>query len=590
MYLAWNMLTEAALGNQMTSHFALLTAIAAALCIPTASLASQGIGSHESNLDTLFKDFDAAAPGCAVGVYRVGEVVFSKGYGLADLQAKAPITSSTVFDVASLSKQFTAFAVAMLAQEGKISLDAEVQKYVPELSRLRHPITVRHLVHHTSGLREYGALMELGGWRLDEPLSKAEVLAILQRQRGLNFTPSERHEYNNTNYLLLGLIVERVSGEPFKDYVANRIFKPLGMTSSQVRYPTDPVPKRAVNYTGKADGGFTPNRVWDRAYGAGVANVHTSIEDLAKWDRNFFKPSVGNEALIRTVYSPTTLNSGKTTAYAYGLDLGTHRGKRAISHGGIGGGSFHLLRLPDDRLSVAILCNRYSLGAGAPDTWSLSRKVADIFLSAETITAASEMGSSALPEAQISTAELARYVGRYWKDSGPPIRIELQNGQLVEVYDGKPYPMTAVGLGKFRDAEGTASYSFSGRGGSTLTYHEVPTGLTAIGERRPEWAPTLRELRGAVGRYCNTEVPVCWSLLLKGNKLLLRRPRFPVATLAPAYPGTFFLVETDEIGTRSMRLVLHPSSAQASGGAFSVFRGRVSNVLFRRTPVLAAAR
>jgi CubicO group peptidase (beta-lactamase class C family) len=587
MYLPEALSLKLRWGTQMTVHRILLTAVWAALTVPTTAAGAQESSSHESPVDKLFKDFDADSPGCAVGVYRAGEVVFSKGYGLGDLQAKAPITSQTVFDVASLSKQFTAFTVAMLAQEGKISLDAEVQKYVPELPRLRHPITVRHLVHHTSGLREYGALMELGGWQLDEPLSKAEVLAILQRQRGLNFIPGERHEYNNTNYLLMGLIVERVSGDPFKDYIANKIFKPLRMASSQVRYPTDPIPKRAVNYTGMPDGSFTPNRVWDRAYGAGVANVHTSIEDLAKWDRNFFRPSVGNEALVKTVYSPTALNSGKATTYAYGLDLGTHRGKRAISHGGMGGGSFHLLRLPDDRLSVAVLCNRYSLGAGAPDTWSLSRKIADIFLGAEA--GATDIPSSLVREVPVSTAELAKYVGLYWKNAGPPIRIELKNGQLVEVYDGTAYPMIPIGSGKFRNDEGTATYSFSGPEARTLTYHEVPTDFTDVGERRPQWSPTTQELRQAVGRYCNDEVPVCWSLLLKRNALLLRRPGFADAALSPAYPGTFSLVDKNDIGTRSMRLILL-RSLDGSIGRLSVFRGRVSDVVFERTAASSGKR
>jgi hypothetical protein len=335
------------------------------------------------------------------------------------------------------------------------------------------------------------------------------------------------------------------------------------------------------------DGSFTPNRVWDRAYGAGVANVHTSIEDLAKWDRNFFRPSVGNEALIETVYSPTTLNSGKATAYAYGLDLGTHRGKRAISHGGMGGGSFHLLRLPDERLSVAVLCNLYSLGAGAPDTWSLSREVADIFLGAEA--GAEDIPSSLMGDVPVSPAELAKYAGLYWKDAGPPIRIELKNAQLVEVYNGTAYPMIPVGLGKFRNDEGTATYSFSGPEARTLTYHEVPTDFTDVGERRPQWVPTTSELRQAVGRYCNDEVPVCWSLLFRGHGLLLRRPGFADAPLSPAYPGTFSLVDKDDIGTRSMRLVLLPS-VDGSIARFSVFRGRVSDVVFQRRAASRRAR
>lgn len=562
----------------------LLVSLTAALavCTPASSASeAKGVG-PESRVDALFKEFDAAAPGCAVGVYRAGEIVFSKGYGLANLKAKEPITDRTVFDVASLSKQFTAFAIALLAREGRLSLDEEVEKYIPELPRLGHPITIRHLVHHTSGLREYGALMELTGWRLDEPLAKSDVLALLNRQRELNFTPGERHEYNNTNYLLMALIVERVTGQAFKEYAAQKIFRPLGMTSTYVRYPTDPVPKRAVNYTGMPDGSYIPNRVWDRAYGAGVANVHTSIEDLEKWDRNFFRPIVSDEALIRTVYSTATLNSGKSTTYAYGLDLGTHHGMRTVSHGGIGGGSFHLLRLPEQRLSVATLCNRYAFGANAPDTWTLSREVADIFLTARGAEGLSESSPSLPPPAAISKAELTKHVGSYWKESGSPISIKLEKGQLVEFEGGKAYPLVPLGSGRFRNPDGTATYSFSGRNARTLTYHEVPTEFTAVGERRPHWSPSWAELQGAVGKFCSPEVPVCWSLLLVGDGLMLRRPMFPDAILSPAYPGTFSLVDADDIGIRSMRLVLQ-RSADTSVQGLSVYRGRVSGVSFQRS-------
>ena len=556
---------------------------ALSVCTSAASFTACVKSGPEGRVDALFKGFDASSPGCAVGVYRAGEIVFSKGYGLADLKAKERITARTVFDVASLSKQFTAYAIALLAQEGRLSLDEEVQKYVPELPRLAHSITIRHLVHHTSGLREYGALMELTGWRLDEPLSRSDVVALLNRQRELNFTPGERHEYNNTNYLLMAMIVERVTGQSFKEYATRKIFRPLGMASTYVRYPTDPVPKRAINYTGRPDGSYIPNRVWDRAYGVGVANVHTSIEDLAKWDRNFFRPIVGDDNLVRTVYSPSKLNSGKSTSYAYGLDLGTHRGMRTVSHGGIGGGSFHLLRLPDQRLSVATLCNRYAFGANAPDTWTLSRQVADVFLTDRTDEGSSESNPSLPPAIAASTAELAKHVGSYWKDSGPPLNIKLDKGQLVEIEGGKAYPLVPIGLGRFRNPEGTATYSFDGRDGRMLTYYEVPTDFTAVGERRPQWSPRRAELQGSVGKFCSPEVPVCWSLLFVGDVLVLRRPRFPDAILSPAYPGTFLLVDSDEIGTRSMRLVLQRSANSPVQG-FSVFRGRVGGVSFQRAP------
>ena len=533
------------------------TAAAAVVSSPTAPIRAQARPAVERQVDQLFKGFDSAKPGCAVGVYRAGEVLFSKGYGLADLRANAPITPYTVFNIASLSKQFTALAVALLARDGRLSLDAEVQDYLPELPRFESPITVRHLVHHTSGLRDYGALKELAGWRLNESLSKSEVIDLLKRQRALNFDPGERYEYNNTNYVLLALIVERVSGQDFQEFAAVKIFQPLGMSSTVVRAnPAGPIPKRAVNYSLRPDGTYEPNRVWDRAYSAGVSNVHTNIDDLSKWDRNFFHPTVGDEALIRTLYSPGKLASGEYTTSAYGLGLARHRGMLTVSHSGIGGGSFYFLRLPEQRLSVVTLCNRYGVGPGAPETWKLTHAVADIFLAGASKKEAVAASAAVAPPVSVPAADLARYAGTYWKAEGAPISIELRDGQLAEVYDGKSYALVPSGEGRFRDAEGLVSYTFSGPDRQTLTYHEVPTDFTAVGERRAQWLPSSAELSGAVGRYCTPEVPVCWSLLLVDGGIVLRRPRFRDRALSPAFADAFSVVDTDEIGTRTMRILL----------------------------------
>lgn len=568
----------------MSVSHAIMCWIAAAAVIgaPTAELRARPPSSVESQVDGLFKEFEGAKPGCAVGVYRAGDVLFAKGYGLADVAANVPIAPTTVFNVASLSKQFTAFAIAILASEGRLILDAEVQKYVPELPRFATPITVRHLIHHTSGLRDYGSLMELTGWRLDQPLSKSDVIGLLKRQGGLNFKSGERHQYNNTNYVLLALIVERVSGQRFRDFAAGKIFRPLGMTRTQVRDdPASSIPKRAVNYTLRADASYAGNRVWDRAYAAGASNVHTSIEDLAMWDRNFFRPTVGDEALIQTVYTPGKLSSGKSISYAYGLEVGTHRGSRAISHSGIGGGSFHFLRLPEQRLSVATLCNRYGVGPGAPDTWKLSRAVADIFLADRLNPDAVAVTAELAPAIRVPALELATYAGTYWRGEGPPITIRLVKDQLVELSDGKPYPLIPTGVGKFRDPEGTATYTFAGRDGHLLTYYEIPTDYTETGERRAQWTPTRTDLALAVGRYCNPDVRVCWSLLLVGHNLVLRRAGFPDRILSAAMADVFSVVDADEIGTRSMRVVLQ-RTPNASISGFSVFRGRLSGLLFER--------
>ena len=535
----------------------------------------------EQQVDAIFADYEGAQPGCAVGVYRSGNLVFGKGYGLADLSTREDITTSTVFDVASLSKQFTAFAIALLEREGRITLDSEVQIYVPELPQFQAPITIRHLVHHTSGLRDYGSLLELTGWRFDQPLSRSEALAWIPRQRELNFAPGTRHEYSNSNYLRLALIVERVTGQSLAQFGEERMFRPLGMSRTEFRDdPDGPRPARATNYTRRADGQWTANHVWDRVP-PGSGGLHTSIEDLGKWDRNFVDPNVGDAALIRTITSPATLGTGERLDYGYGLYLSPYRGLQTVSHSGRGGGTFFLMRLPERQLSVATLCNRYSLGPHATDSAVLTFAVFDLLLDRSSdgvMTSAADLA----PEIPLPTERLATYVGDYWLDAGAPIRLRLQEGRLVELLEGgKVDPLIPVAIGRFRSPDGKSTYEFSGEDDQVLKYEESANDYAVTGERRPAWVRSSVDLTEAAGRYCTAEVPVCWSLVSNGTSLTLRRPGFPDRVLEPAWRDTFTLVDTDDIGTRTMRLGLRRASDQTITG-FNLSRARITGLLFER--------
>lgn len=541
-------------------------------------------GAVEPKIDQLFKAYGRPnGPGCAVGVYNAGQILFAKGYGQADLEAKRPITPNSVFSIASLTKQFTAFAIALLEREGKLSLDAPVRQYVPELPEFGSPITVRHLVHHTSGLRDYGALMELTGWTLDQELSREQLLKLLARQRALNFASGTSHEYSNTNYVLLALIIERVSGQPFGEYLTERIFRPLGMASSGFGEPAVATEKLARNYAAHEQGFFV-NHVWARAYTAGVANVHSSLDDLARWDANFYRPVVGDRSLVDRLYSPGQLTSGERTNYAFGLYTGSHRGLRTISHSGLGGGSFYLLRFPDQRLSVATLCNEYGVGPNAPDTYSLSLKLADLFL--PPVEAASPLSKQqpVAPAVALSRAELERFVGDYWvENEGSPISLRFNAGTLAERYGGKFYPIIPIGRGRFRVEDYQATYFFTGPNDDILTYREGSGENMRRAQRRPPWSPTSRELQTVAGRYCSGEVGVCWSFERDGAELWLVRPGFPRKSLIPVFADTFQLVDSHWIGTRNMRISL---ARKERGGivGFRVSRGRARNVLFDRTP------
>lgn len=534
-------------------------------------------------IDRLFKAYDRPnGPGCAVGVYNAGQILFAKGYGKADLQTKRPITPSSVFNIASLTKQFTAFAIALLESEGKVSLDAPVRQYVPELPDFGSAITVRHLVHHISGLRDFGSLMELTGWRLDQEFFRGELLKLLARQRELNFAPGTSHEYGNTNYVLLGMIIERASGQSYGDFLAERIFRPLGMANSAFGEPVGGSENLARNYA-PGERGFFINHVWAKAYAPGVVNVHSSIEDLARWDANFFRPLVGDRGLIERLYSPARLTTGEPSNYGFGLFTGTHQGFRTVAHSGLGGGSFYLLRFPEQRLSVATLCNQYGVGPQAPDTHSLSHAVADLFLPEAEGDLHARKQQDLAPAITLSSAELGSFAGDYWvADEGAPISLRMTAIGLAELYGGKFYPMVAVGPSSFRDEGGNATYSFSGPNRSVLTYEEASANYLRRAERRPAWSPTAHELQAVSGRYCSSEVDVCWSLEQDGEKLWLVRPGFPRTVLKPAFADTFRVVDSHWIGARNLRITLQRDKRVEING-FRVSRGRVRNLLFERT-------
>ena len=316
-----------------------------------------GITPSES-VDELFEKWDStASPGCALSVMKGGQIVYKCGYGMADLDQDIPIRPDTVFHVASVSKQFTATAIVLLAQEGKLSLDDEVRKYVPELPDFGVPITLRHLIHHTSGLRDQWALLGLAGWRYSlDLITDDDVLQVMARQKAMNFQPGEEHLYCNTGYTLLAQVVKRVSGRSFRDFTTERIFRPLGMQRTHFRDDHAEVVKhQAYGYERAKDSFRLSVTNFDTV---GATSLLTTVEDLALWDENFYEPRVGGNALIQQLLRRGKLNNGKELDYAFGLVHGKYRGLATVDHGGADAGyRADLLRFPEQHFSVACLCN-----------------------------------------------------------------------------------------------------------------------------------------------------------------------------------------------------------------------------------------
>src|SRR5688572_4122028 len=327
------------------------------LYAPVVALVLMAAPVGAQSVDSIFAAFDnRQSPGCAVTAIDGDRTLVLKGFGMASLEHDLPITPQSAFYAASVSKQFTAFAVALLAQQGKLSLDDDVRKWLPEVPNFGKTITVRHLIHHTSGLRDYFGLLGMTGWPNDGPVTEAQFLDLVSRQKALNFEPGTRHLYSNTGYVLLSILVKRVSGQSLRDYAEAAMFKPLGMNNSAFRDDhTRLVRNRALAYSRGTDGTWRINVPGFDVVGDG--GLYTTVEDLAKWGRNFGEWTIGKD-ISNTIFTRGRLNGGDSIAYAFGLSRNVFRGQPTIEHGGAYGGyRAHLLRLPEQRFTVALLCN-----------------------------------------------------------------------------------------------------------------------------------------------------------------------------------------------------------------------------------------
>jgi CubicO group peptidase (beta-lactamase class C family) len=405
-------------------------------------------------VDEVFADLlKEGSPGCALGVYRGGKLLYGKGYGLANLEQRVPITPESVFDIGSTSKQFSAASILLLEKQGKLSVNDDVRKYIPELPDYGQKITILHLLNHTSGLRDYLTLMELAGVDTDSVTTDEDALQFIFRQKALNFAPGSDWLYSNTGFFLLSVIVKRVSGKTLREFAAGNIFAPLGMTHTQYRDDhTSLIRNRAMAYDAQEKGGgYRLDVSYFEQTGDGA--VHTSVEDLLKWDENFYSGEIGGKAFLGELQEQGKLNNGKVLDYAKGLRIADYRGLRTVSHGGSWGGyRAELLRFPEQHFSVACLCN---LGSASPSNRAF--RVADIYLAGvmkpkEEKKKESREDSGQKGEIRLAEEQLPEYLGDYSS-------AELQVTYRLEAAEGK-----------LKLTMGRPSGAFSGLGSAPQEY------------------------------------------------------------------------------------------------------------------------
>jgi len=535
----------------------------APLLTPPPDLAAQ--------VDRIFERWDrTVSPGCAAAVMKDGRIVYKRGFGMADLDHDVTITPATVFHVASMSKQFTAASILLLEQDGKLSVDNDVRRYIPELPDFGVKITLRHLIHHTSGLRDQWELLGLAGWRYSQDLiTDEDVLAVMARQKDLNFKPGERYLYCNTGYTLLAQVVKRVSGRSFREFTQARIFDPLGMKSTHFRDDFDEIVK-GMAY-GYVQAGATYKLSVTNFDTAGATSLLTTVEDLALWDENFYNPRVGGRALIERMLERGRLNSGETLDYAYGLTVGKYKSLPIVDHAGSDAGyRSDLIRFPEQHFSVAVLCN-LPLNPGA-----LARQVADIYLAKEI---KPEPARPEEPGLKLAQERLAAVVGIYLNPDGDIVRrVFVRNGALRASQGSSPaaIELRAASELRFKPIGQAAEIRFEPMAGGGMRMIETAEGSAkpAVFIRMEAFAPKPEQLAEYAGEYRSEEIEPVFRMTIREGRLNLERLKSSPAPLEPAVKDVFLS------GGGSIRFV---RDRRGKVAGFILNRSRTLNFRFAKT-------
>jgi CubicO group peptidase (beta-lactamase class C family) len=497
-------------------------------------------------VDQLFAPWDKPdSPGCAIAIVQNSKIVYKRGYGMANLEYDIPITPSSVFDIGSTSKQFTAMCVALLDRQGQLSLNDSVQQYIPEITN--SSIKIQHLIYHTSGLRDHADLLDLAGITYGNHYSDEDILALITRQKSLIFEAGTQWRYSNSGYFLLAEIVKRVSKKSLRLFAQENIFKPLGMNSTHFHDDfTEIVKNRADGYFPRESGGFQNRMSLQNVVGSG--GLHTTVEDLCRWDRNFYRNQLGDcgQDLIEQITTSAKIEN-RDLGYGFGLSIGKYRGTRWLSHSGAwkGYGS-QMIRLPDYNFAVICLTNLETVISH----W-LALQIIDLYLEHEFTEASPVSPAHSLKLINLSATELRDKIGFYRSTTTGSIReIKLKNETVTMKQASLECPLVPIAANQFRLLEGNSSlvygnriYEFSVDSRQMLIQTHIGGDVqTSIWEKLSS-NPSI-QLTEYLGSYYSDELKVDKQIILDANKLYIRGRHTPTLLLASIGQDLFFMPES----------------------------------------------
>ena len=518
---------------------------------------------RDARVDALFEKWERAdSPGCALGVVEDGQLVYKRGYGMANLEHDIRISETSVFRMGSVSKQFAAFAILLAERQGSLSLDDDIRKYLPELPERENIITIRHLIHHTSGMRDYLTLTDLSGYRPEDFFTEADVVEALAAQERSNFEPGEEYLYSNSGYFLLSEVIPRATGLSLKAFSEKYIFAPLKMGDTHFHDDFRHVVKnRAAGYRPLEAGGFETHMTTLNMVGDG--GIYTTIEDLLLWDRNFYTGEVGSEEIRKGRLVTGRLNDRTEQDYAFGLVISRYRGLATVSHGGSWVGfRTAMLQFPEQRFSTYVLCN---VSTAAPTR--LARRVADIYLED-----AFTFAANAEPEGAValSESELRPFEGVYWnEETGGLAELAVEDGALVRKETEQK--LTPLGGGRFATSEEGVRTEVE-IAGAMMTVRS-PGQRVFHYERVSSVTPSLAELSRRVGVYRCRELDVTYRIELDDKNRLVMVGPASRSILEPVFENGFRW----EWGS-----VLFTRDQQDAVTGFELASGRARNFIFLR--------
>jgi CubicO group peptidase (beta-lactamase class C family) len=495
--------------------------------VPLALLAAPAAAQPDPTprVDSIFAPWSSTqSPGCAVGVAQNGRTVLTRAYGSANLEHDIPNSAATVFEAGSVSKQFTAAAIVLLARQGKLSLDDDVRRYIPEVPDYGTPITLRNLLNHTSGLRDWGSVMQLAGWPRGTRIYTHEyALDVISRQRSLNFTPGAEYSYSNTGYNLLAMIVERVSGTSFAEFTRRELFVPLGMTRTEWRDDfTRTVKGRASAYV-REDSAWHLQMPFENIHGNG--GLLTTVDDLLRWNQAL---DSGTIAGLDTLETRGVLSNGRRIDYAMGLVVGENGGLREVSHSGATAGyRAFLARYPDAGVSVALLCNAGNVNP------ELATRTAALFLGDRLRPGGAP---DPIPAVTVEASELERRAGLYRnRRTGAPLRLQMVDGKLRS---GGGTEIVPIGPAAFRFGASPTRVEFV-EGPPMLARVVYPDGDTVMFEPAAPADTSAAGLAAYAGEYRSDEAEATYTAAVVDGALVLRMRPGTTIRLTPVYANAF---------------------------------------------------